>query len=210
MALADKIESFLLGDRVTMQPRDTEGNLGPKFTVDASVEEDHATVVQVTRHPVYKGIPVADNGRADPDSLNITVFFSDKKTRIDEAAKVTASALESGTFGTPSVYDTYEVLTKYAKEVALWEIVTSLKTYDNMVLEAVSAPRNVGTGQALQLPLRFTEIRTATITTGTGATKKRDVSKNKKKEIGTQSTPSPEPSLQQKTGPAGLADMILS
>lgn len=196
-------------DRVKMTPRDvTTGLPGPTFEVDASIEETHSTAVQVTRHPVYKGIPVADNGRAEPDGLAITVFFSDSKTRIDEALQVTASALQSGTFGTPSVYETFELLRKYAKDVSVWEIETSLKPYDNMVLESVETPRNAASGQALTIPLKFTELRTASIEVNVKV-KKRPLSKAAKKDTGAKAAPAPAPSLQEKTGPAGLLDMVL-
>ncbi len=206
--MAGVLQGILGIKRVTLKARDPATGLPkPPIEVDASIEESHTTTVAVTRHPVYKGIPVADNGRAEPDSLTVTVFFSDVKTRIDEAIQVTAAAISKGiSYGaSPACFDTFELLRQYAKDVMVWEVETSLKAYDNMVLESVEAPRNASTGQGLTIPLRFTELRTALIEVGTSV-KKRKLSLTKAKDKGGQA-PSKAPSPRvEKSVLAGAVD----
>lgn len=199
--------------RVTMTPRDSVTGLPmlvpPEIEVDASIEETHSTQIQVTRHPVFKGIPVADNGKPEPDVLSITAFFSDTKTRIDEALAVTAKAISKGiTFGSsPACFATYQQLVDCAKNLALFDVETSLRPYSNMVIESIEAPRNAQNGQGLVIPIRFVEIKSATVTTSTKVPT-RPPSKGAVKNVGTKAPAAVKPDLVQKTGALGTLEQV--
>lgn len=199
--------------RVTMTPRDSVTNLPmlvpPEIEVDASIEETHTTQIQVTRHPVFKGIPVADNGKPDPDVLSITVFFSDAKTRIDEAAAVTTKAIIKGiTQGaSPACFEIYQQLIDCAKNLALFDVDTSLRSYSNMVIESIEAPRNAQNGQGLIIPIRFVEIKSAIVNSSTRVPT-RPVSKEPVKSVGIKAPAPVKPDVVQKTGALGALEQL--
>ena len=123
-------------------------------TVDASIREGHGFKVLTPKHPVFKGIPVTDNARPEPDELNCMVLFTNAAVRADEAIiKLTQDDAES-------VRQTFEDL---AKKGSTWTINTSLKIYKNMMLNTGDVERTVVSGNSVYFGMRFVEARSATV-----------------------------------------------
>lgn len=151
-------------DRVTFHAIDPEtagvldGVSVWDITADASVREAHGFKVFAPKHPVFKGIPVADNVKAEPDELHIVAYFSPIAVRIDQ---VVTKARDLATDGDPaSIRQSFE---DFAKKGFLWTIDTSLKIYKNMLLHTGDVERNKEKGNVVEMSLRFVEARKASV-----------------------------------------------
>lgn len=131
---------------------DETGALREIITIDASISETHHVGVDVTRHPVAKGIALTDNIRAKPDDLTLVAFFTNYGSRIDESIKKLTL---------PSAQDTFGRLDELAKGGMRCEVKTSLKTYKDMVIEDMSVPRDAGRGNVVEVTIKFVQIATA-------------------------------------------------
>jgi hypothetical protein len=135
-------------------------------TVDASKREGHGFKVLAPKHPVFRGIPVTDNARPEPDEFSCNVFFTNTGSRIDE------SIIKLLQDNAESVRQTFEDL---AKKGSTWTIDTSLKIYKNMMLTAGDVERTVESGNSIMFGLRFTEVRSATASFTTASIRKPSV-----------------------------------
>ncbi len=142
------------------------------LTLDASVSEQHTGDVEVTDHPVELGADISDHARVKPERLVITGLISDVginrgEARLDIApnsdpdapipivgAGRRANAGEAGRSNSG-----YATLRKFKDERHLLKIITALRSYDNMILENLSVPRDGKSGDALVFTATFKEIR---------------------------------------------------
>lgn len=123
------------------------------FEIDAAVNEEHAFESDVTAHPVESGADVTDHVRARPISVTIEGVVSD--TPFSDLAH------RRGDSGPPSD-DALARLLLLREEREPVTIRTSLREYENMVLESLSIPRSGTTGAALRFSASFREIRLVT------------------------------------------------
>lgn len=123
-------------------------------TIDVMLSETHMKKVKVARHPIGKGIPIADNVRPEPEEFTCVAFFSDHAASIDEAIKKVAAGLESTS-------ETYDQLAEIMDLAWKFEVKTSFRTYDNMILETMSAPRSSDKSNCMEATLKFVELRKA-------------------------------------------------
>lgn len=131
------------------------------YEIDIAESEEHDYENEVTEHPVESGADITDHVRARSIGLTVEGVVSD--TPLEALAKRRNELVVIGgeTFAKPSeeafarlleISDTREPIT----------VNTSLKTYTNMILERLSAPRNAGTGEALRFTATFKQIRLIT------------------------------------------------
>lgn len=122
--------------------------------IDVTISETHTKKAKVARHPIGKGIPVADNVRPEAQEFTCVAFFSDHPATIDEIIKKVAGGLES-------VSETYDQLAEIVDLGWKFEVKTSFRTYDNMVLESISVPRASDKSNCIEATLKFVELRKA-------------------------------------------------
>lgn len=123
------------------------GQNSPELVFDLTVSESYANIATVTQHPVEEGANITDHIRIEPQKLTMTCMFTDAPIHtsggIDRSKGLYASLLQ--------LFNTKEVLT----------IVTGLKSLENMVITAITTPRNQGTEGAVYVDISFMEIRFA-------------------------------------------------
>lgn len=115
------------------------------LSLDASVQEVHAREAVVTEHPVEKGSDVGDHVRPRPITLQVEGLISN--TPIGSAVDFARAK------------NAFAQLEEAWQAGTLFTIYTSLKTYENLVIANLSAPRDCRTGEALRFSATFRQIR---------------------------------------------------
>jgi hypothetical protein len=148
-----------------------------KIVVDASLSETHDITCQITEDNVETGSPISDHVQRMPDRLTMVAFFSnaplsrEQKQRVVESQgfqfTTTAEQEDAAQLGTvfsqgaigyaETVYSRLEELIGVPITV-----VTGLKTYSDMLIESMSAPRSAGIGDALEVTVTFKHVRFVT------------------------------------------------
>lgn len=120
------------------------------YPIDAVVSEKHDFDLEVTEYPVEKGADITDHVRPKPLKISLECFVSD-------APFGPIANHPTRVIGTPSsdVYHNLEVLRNNPRPIT---VVTSLKSYDSMVLSKVSFPRNSGEAIGLRFTCDFTKV----------------------------------------------------
>lgn len=156
-----------------------------KKDVDISLAQGHGKEMIVTEHPVSRGIPVSDNIKAKPQQFTMVALFTDFPASPDAIIKKLAAQ--------ESAKETYEQLLEIMDLQAdgwRFRVKTSLRTYENMVLQKMDAPRTVEKSNHVEITMVFKEIRKAS--SKQEATPKRKA-KQPKKDKGPQPKAKPKP-----------------
>lgn len=113
--------------------------------LDASPSQTHASEAEVTEHPVETGEQIVDHVRPRPRTLRIE-------------GVVTGEPLgpRRGGASPESAFDVLERLLEAGRPLT---VETSLRTYEQMVLQSWEAPRDAQTGRALLFTATFRQIR---------------------------------------------------
>ena len=147
---------------------------------DGIMRTEHTSRVRTTEYPVQTGVTMADHAVIEPAELTIEIVVSDSSTK----SFVTNNALLDGVIGaitaknkamdiyTNILPTTSPILqAKEGRAVNSWvylknmqqsrvpiQVVTRLQTYDNMIIEELSAPDDAKTLNALKVTVRLKEI----------------------------------------------------
>jgi hypothetical protein len=139
--------------------------------LDASVTQSHVTEVEVTEHPVETGAAISDHARKKPDTLSIEGIVSntpmsrsqDHRIIATQSGNLSTNVLEDHPADRPGyAEDAYAKLLALADSGKLITIVTSLRTYDSMVLTNLTVPRDAKTGDVLRFTANFKRVRVVT------------------------------------------------
>lgn len=126
------------------------------FEIDIAEAEEHRFDSEITEHPVETGADITDHVRSRGMSLTIDGIVSD--TPIGAIAK--RRLIDFGDF-LPSGE-------AYAKLIGIRDarqpitIATSLRTYENMVMESLTIPCNATAGDALRFSAVFRQVQLIT------------------------------------------------
>lgn len=178
-----------------------DGSGGFVLTLDASVSQTHGATASVTSHPVEDGADVSDHVRLEPVVLTIQGIVS-------------ATPLGEGTTGP---YDGREI-DGWATLVSLVEqrkpitIITTLRSYADMVLTSVTTTREKG-ARAIYPQIEARQVRIVkTLTTALPPEKVKKPAQKatapKTKELGAQATAAPTEAQQAKTLGAAAVDLL--
>lgn len=115
------------------------------ITLDAVVSETHTHSLQVTEHPVESGADITDHARVKPDVVTLDIVLSDIPTKGDPKAGRAA--------------ELYEKLRLLMDNAALVTVVTSLRVYESMILESLSAPKTVKESGGVRCTASLRQIR---------------------------------------------------
>lgn len=123
--------------------------------LDASVRELHQESAQVTRHPVEADAgsqsSVSDNVHVEPVSIQIEGVITNHPTDFLTALLVDDPERR--------VDENYFDLSYYLRNGELIDVVTTLRQYDNMVLESLQVTRDAAKGNALYLNATLTQVQ---------------------------------------------------
>lgn len=115
------------------------------ITLDAVVTENHGHSLQVTEHPVEDGADITDHARVKPDSITLDCAVTDTPRGVEPSPGRSAGIWES--------------LRLLMDKATLVSVVTTLRVYENMILENLSAPRTAKEAGGLRFTATLREIR---------------------------------------------------
>jgi hypothetical protein len=111
------------------------------YLIDAAISEEESLDADVTEYPVESGAVITDHVRNRPRKLDLEFVVSD--TPIGAAAGARAADVVPSS----EARQTLEALRATRQP---FSVVTSVRTYDNMVFTSLSFPRDGDTGDALR------------------------------------------------------------
>lgn len=120
--------------------------------IDVSPSQQHSGDVDVTEHPVEQGSDISDNARPKQKQLTFEGFFTDTPIPGRDPSRI--GQLQEGRSA-----NAYQVLAGLRDSGSLVSVVTGLKTYQNMVITALTVPIDARTGDALRFSISFRAIR---------------------------------------------------
>lgn len=123
------------------------------FLIDASINENHMRSSEVTSYPVEEGSDVTDNVRNLPIEFTVEGIVSDSPLS-DVSGERTDGAIPS--------QDALALFEKIHLEREPITVVSSLMTYNRMVMKSLSMPLNSKTGEALRFSATFKQIELIT------------------------------------------------
>jgi hypothetical protein len=123
------------------------------YPIDAALSEEHSFDSEVTEHPVENGADIADHVRARPIVVQMEGVVSDTPIG-DIATQRTGTNLPSE--------DAFARLMAIRDARQPVTIQTSLQTFENMVLQSLSVPRDARTGRALKFRAIFVQVTLVT------------------------------------------------
>lgn len=133
------------------------------IVLDASVQETHTTSATVTSHPVESGADLTDHVHKEPDTIQITGIISNTSTVFPQALPGVALAGSIANLFSGSSNDlaqkAYQDLKKLVDERTLVTVETTLRTYENMLLENLTVTRDMNYGDALYFTCTARELR---------------------------------------------------
>lgn len=119
------------------------------YFFDAFLRLDHSSKLKITEHPVEEGANIADHAYVEPQVLTIEIGMSDVCTSFVNGQfeqKYTRSV---------SAFDTLKKLQSDRIPVTVH---TRLKTYENMLIETITAPDDYMTLYGLRVTVGLREI----------------------------------------------------
>jgi hypothetical protein len=141
--------------KVLLESRTSPQSTTLLIEFEATIREVHTSRVQVTDHPVEDGSSVTDHSRLLPKRLQLDIVISDHPIIVNAADVVVPDRAKRGFATLEDIQEKGEILT----------VRTSLRDYDNMILEEFTAPRDAATGNVLSASLSLRELITATTET---------------------------------------------
>ena len=136
--------------------------------LDASISETHTGSVAVTDHPVEKGFNVSDHARPEAETLQIEGFISNTPFAPAHPGTYTDKIGRQFAWEAKSEGDATRANTAYKSLLGLKDagtlitVVTSLRTYENMLVTALSVPRDAQTGNGLRFSASLKKVRVVT------------------------------------------------
>jgi hypothetical protein len=132
------------------------------FEIDAMMRITPTHQSQVTKHPVESGADVTDHMIASPVILTIEGIVSDTPLSGVNRGEFTLGS-SSADFTKPSS-EAYALLVEIQRSKSLVDIISGVyPPFKNMALTSLTAPKSVGTGDALRFQATFQAINIVTV-----------------------------------------------
>lgn len=157
---------------VTLIWKKAKAQIG-SLELDATLSEQHQGDVDVTDHPVERGANISDHARSKPEVVTLEGLITNTPI--------------SGGFDPTRAAKAYAELLSLKDAGDLLTVVTSRRSYSDMVLTSLSTPVDARTGQALRFSATLKQVRVVS-----SQTVKVTVSQPKlkaKKDLGKKGTP---------------------
>lgn len=143
--------------------------------VDACLSEQHTLASDVTQFPRERGKDVGDHVRPKRAVVQLECIVSNAPIDVTQRERV--SDASGVTFNSTAVDDTsgvagyaqsaYQELKRLRLSKTTLTVVTSLETYEDMVIENLSIPVSSRTGDALVFTVNLVELETVDLKTTT-------------------------------------------
>ena len=131
--------------------------------LDASVSETHESKVEVTEHPVERGVNISDHARALPQSLRIEGLVSNFHLPYPSAALTARLSGSTQYSARPDLAgnraeEAYSELLRLKDAAELITVVTAIQTYENMLITDLNIPRDATSGDGLRFSINLKQI----------------------------------------------------
>jgi len=130
------------------------------FIFDAYFNINHESNLTITEHPIQSGANISDHAYMEAKTVTFEIGMSD----VMEDIIGKSIAKFNGDSASRSV-NAYKILEKLQKERLPIEIITRLGTYENMLIETISAPDDNKTTYGLRATVTLKEIFVVSVTT---------------------------------------------
>lgn len=126
------------------------GGGSESLELDASPQQDHALAAQLTEHPTEKGANVTDHKVVSGARLQVQGIVTDTPTR--------ASLQGAGAGAASRSQRAWEVLERLRADSLLCTVITTRRTYQDMVLVDLKTTSNAKQGDALYFAASFQQV----------------------------------------------------
>jgi len=146
----------MVDEIVTTYFSTTQGN----YVFDAYFSINHESNLAITEHPIQTGASISDHAYMEAQSVTFEIGMS------DVMKDISASSVSpfTGTSSSRSV-NAYTVLRQLQKDRIPLDAITRLGTYNNMLIESISAPDDNKTLFGLKATVTLKEIFVVSVTT---------------------------------------------
>ena len=142
--------SFIFGDKVKARVGLVE--------FDASLSESHTMSATVTEHPVEEGADIADHFRRQPDGITISGIVSDTPLVYLASLQAPSPIVDDLTRAPDRADLAYAEVQRVMNDGDLVDVVTSLRTYENMALTSFSVVRDTANGNVLNATMSLRQV----------------------------------------------------
>jgi hypothetical protein len=136
------------------------------YVFDATIREAHHFEISITDNPVETGVSLADHAYSKPDTLDMEVAVSDAPLIRDDAGtpsyRLATTWTEAGEGNVRRSVNAWKFLTDKAKEFAVFDLVTGLKAYVNMMIESGDAEQTKDSAGIMRARLKLRQVQFAT------------------------------------------------
>lgn len=153
---------------------------------DATVSEQHSSVLSITEHPTEVGAAVSDHAQKEPDELTIHAIISDTPILLDIADRQ-----PSVPGGNPDnrAQQAYQELRRLQDTVALLVVTTETRVYQDMMIKSIAMPKDAPRRHIADLTLQLKAFRRASVETVDAPEPVEPVHKKKRKQGRKQTKP---------------------
>lgn len=160
MAIMDTVAAFLNKSQASIGSQE---NTSLNVLLDASVSETHTSSANITSHPVEQGANITDHVHREPDSITIQGVISNTPTRFPEGVVGVALIrsvvnLVSGV-SNDLAKTAYDQLRQLVEGKELIKIATTLREYNDMLLENLTVTRDSDNGDCLNFTVTARQVR---------------------------------------------------
>lgn len=155
------------------------------LTLDASVEEAHSVEVEITQFPIETGSNISDHRIRKPKKLRMRGVISNHPL----VFPLTALTMRAGPYGGKRDVEAWDKLNALLESEQLLTIITTLKTYENMVLQSISAPRDAARGESLHFTAMLEQVQLVELQTGPAPVSTQPSGSQDKTKLGNKPTP---------------------
>lgn len=119
--------------------------------LDATLSEEHNMSSQISSHPIEKGTDITDHIRPEPESLTIEGVISSTPTQLKHVLKFVDR--------TKRFDNAEKQLRELWQKAEPFTVVTSLRTYENMVIQTLSIPRDKDTTNIFRFKAQLRKVQ---------------------------------------------------
>lgn len=133
------------------------------IAIDASVNEDHTSELDITENAVEVGAKITDHAQIKPKVLTMQGVISDSPLfGVPFIANILALVNDISAFsGVSRSIDMYNQLVNLQENRSPFTVITGLKQYTNMLLQNLVVNRTASTGKAIHFTATLKQIRIA-------------------------------------------------
>jgi hypothetical protein len=151
---------------------DEQTGLSEVAVFDSVIKESHHFEISITENPVETGVSMADHAYAKPDTLQMEVSVSDTPLLLDSSGTPAYQLAQAWTGAgswngngsgiTRRSVNAWAYLVEKAKSFAVFDVVTGLKTYINMMIASGDVEQTKDSAGVMRAKLQLRQVQFAT------------------------------------------------